>query len=119
MTFTTLLFARFVQAFGASAGLSVALTIIGDLHPKEGTRASAGIAISFGLMSALTMLLGGLATEYLGWPNIFLFVAAYIVFIAAICFILPETGSLQKSKGVNLQKIAQALGTELKISFKS
>jgi EmrB/QacA subfamily drug resistance transporter len=65
--------ARIVQGFGGGALLTLAQALIGEaLPPRERGRYQAWIAGSFAFASASGPVIGGYATQLLGWRSVFL-----------------------------------------------
>jgi EmrB/QacA subfamily drug resistance transporter len=107
-----LIAARVLQGFGAAAALPAALALIGSLFSPgpERTRALSVLAAmsSVGTMSGL--LLGGAATDLLGWRWVFLIAAAPGV-AAAIAGprVLPEARA--KNRSLRLDPLGALLVT--------
>jgi DHA1 family bicyclomycin/chloramphenicol resistance-like MFS transporter len=92
-TVGSLIAARVLQAFGASAGIVVSRAIIRDLFDRNRAAAMIGlVATVMVVVPTLGPLIGGLLDMGFGWEAIFLFTAvtsALVVAWAAIA--LPET----------------------------
>ena len=95
-TATSLIVARVLQAFGASAGIVVSRAIIRDLFDRNRAAAMLGlVATVMVVVPTLGPLIGGLLETGFGWEAIFLFTAitsTLVVVWAAIA--LPETRRL-------------------------
>ncbi|THH13705.1 hypothetical protein EW146_g6541 [Bondarzewia mesenterica] len=101
---------RFIQAFGAGAGMSVGAGVIGDIYRLEERGGALGVFFAACLLGpALAPLFGGLATHYASWRvmQLALFVAAVVVGIS-MHFFLPET-SQPRSRGI--VKLCEEEGT--------
>ena len=92
-TVGSLIVARVLQAFGASAGIVVSRAIIRDLFDRNRAAAMLGlVATVMVVVPTLGPLIGGLLETGFGWEAIFLFTAitsTLVVVWAAIA--LPET----------------------------
>jgi DHA1 family bicyclomycin/chloramphenicol resistance-like MFS transporter len=100
-TIGSLIVARVLQAFGASAGIVVSRAIIRDLFDKNRAAAMIGlVATVMVVVPTLGPLIGGLLDMGFGWEAIFLFTAvtsALVVTWAALA--LPETRGLNAPPG--------------------
>ncbi|KAI0784106.1 major facilitator superfamily domain-containing protein [Abortiporus biennis] len=93
---------RFLQALGASSGLSVGMGVIGDLYKLEERGTASGIFFGAVFLGpTLAPLAGGIATHYFSWRAMqgFLFIYALLTFVTNL-FFLPET-SHPGSRGVD------------------
>ena len=102
-TVGSLIAARLLQAFGASAGIVVSRAIIRDLFDRNRAASMIGlVATVMVVVPTLGPLIGGLLETGFGWESIFVFTAitsAAVVTWAALA--LPET------RGVNVPPGAQ------------
>jgi DHA1 family bicyclomycin/chloramphenicol resistance-like MFS transporter len=100
-TVGSLIAARVLQAFGASAGIVVSRAIIRDLFDKNRAASMIGlVATVMVVVPTLGPLIGGLLDTGFGWEAVFLFTAitsAIVVVWAAIA--LPETSALNVTPG--------------------
>jgi Bcr/CflA subfamily drug resistance transporter len=109
--FTSILIARFIQAFGASVGSVVTQTIMresftGITATKVFSKTGAAMALS----PAFGPLIGGLIQTYLGYRNVF----SSLVFMAILVWLysfyrLPETIDYSKVQKVSLSKVSLLL----------
>jgi DHA1 family bicyclomycin/chloramphenicol resistance-like MFS transporter len=90
---TTLLICRFIQAIGACSGMVISRAVVSDLFKKEDSaRIFASIFPIIGMSPALSPLIGGFLTSYLGWRSNFYFVGIFGIFlIAMLITFLKET----------------------------
>lgn len=92
-----LIVARFVQAIGATASLTLSRTIIGDLSDRATTaRMIAYVTMVMVIAPMASPNIGGLLDRSYGWPAIFLFCAAFGVLVIAMTLAMlvetrPET----------------------------
>ncbi|KAG6829529.1 hypothetical protein H0H92_004266 [Tricholoma furcatifolium] len=93
---------RFVQAFGASPGLSIGAGVIGDIYPLEERGQAMGIFFSACLLGpALAPPVGGFFTSYSTWRVMQLVLGAFgCSILLAISIFLPDT-SHPGSRGVD------------------
>ncbi|KAI6027198.1 major facilitator superfamily domain-containing protein [Pisolithus marmoratus] len=88
-----LLFARFVQSFGCSGGISIGAAIIGDIYRLEERGAAMGSffgASLFGL--AFAPLAGGTAAEYWSWRGFQVALGVWgLIQMVLVYLFLPET----------------------------
>src|SRR4029077_20868930 len=92
-TVGSLIVARVLQAFGASAGIVVSRAIIRDLFDRNRAAAMLGlVATVVVVVQTLGPLIGGLLDVSFGWESIFLFSAIISAMVVAwAAFALPET----------------------------
>jgi EmrB/QacA subfamily drug resistance transporter len=92
-TLGVLVAARALQGLGAAAAVPAALALIGSLFPpgRERTRALALMASMAGVGIISGLVLGGLATDFLGWRSVFLLMAPLALLAALVApRALPE-----------------------------
>ncbi|KAF8638900.1 hypothetical protein AX17_001951 [Amanita inopinata Kibby_2008] len=93
VTIPQLMFWRFIQAFGASPGLTVGAGVVADLYRLEERGQAMGIFFAACLLGpALAPLAGGLAAHFASWRmmQLLLGVVGFSVFIVMILY-FPET----------------------------
>lgn len=117
--FTLFLIARFLSALGASAGLTIAFTLISDVftEQEDRSRVIAYSTLAFAIMPGLAIYIGGLLVSYWNWPSCFYFYMIYCVFVAFLTSRLPETKSTY-SEAISLKKMLRqycAVGRSLKL----
>lgn len=90
-------FYRFMQGFGAAAGLVIGRAIVGDLY--AGLDAAKVFATFYPIITifpALIPILGGYITTKLGWQYTFVFTAYIGVILIVLVFtLLPETNKMR------------------------
>lgn len=98
---------RMLQALGASAGLQVGFTIIGDCYrPPKNMQVTSYVSLAFAVGPSLGIALGGWLTNHLGWKSCFYFIALYlIVLLLLIIKYVPETLSMKHSDSLKIGKI--------------
>ena len=88
-----LIFARFLQALGGSAGPVLGRAIVRDIHgPAESARVLSHIGSAMALAPAFAPILGGYMSAYIGWASIFWFLALFgFLGVALLQFGIAET----------------------------
>lgn len=114
-SFAFLVFARLIQALGASVGLVLTLTIINDFYyPEDARKITAYTTTAFAIMPGLSVTLGGILTEHFGWASNFYFLTMYFFIVILSVGMLPETYvasiDAHKSSGL-LKRYMHAFGT--------
>jgi len=91
-SFPLLIFGRFLEAVGSSAGLVVSITVINDFYTPRGVRQTmAWIMLAFSVMPGIAIFLGGFFAQYLQWQACFYFLLFYGLFLFIPVWLLPET----------------------------
>jgi DHA1 family bicyclomycin/chloramphenicol resistance-like MFS transporter len=106
MNINMLLFFRFIQALGGSAGSVLGQAIARDtfLEPKERGKAFSTISMALACAPALGPIIGGFTDQYFGWTAVFLVLIAIGACVCLQVFLtLPETNTnLRTTKDSNL-----------------
>ncbi|KAG1737898.1 major facilitator superfamily domain-containing protein [Suillus paluster] len=89
----SLLFWRFVQAFGCAGGISVGAAVIGDIYRVEQRGTALGIFFGASLLGvALSPIIGGTAAHYWSWRNLHYSLGLWgIIEMVLIYVSFPET----------------------------
>ncbi|KAG2040362.1 major facilitator superfamily domain-containing protein [Suillus americanus] len=92
-SFQSLLFWRFVQAFGCAGALSLGAGVIGDIYKLEERGTVLGVFFGVTLLGqAVAPFLGGAATKYWSWRNLHYSIGAWgLLEMLLIYFLFPET----------------------------
>lgn len=106
-----LLFARFIQAFGASTGSVVTQTILRESYYGNQRHALfAQISAALAFTPAIGPLIGGLVDQYLGFRAVFFVLVLMSVLVFCYAFLrLPETFEVSKRVPVKLVPIIRRL----------
>lgn len=106
-----LLFARFIQAFGASTGSVVTQTILRESYSGNQRHALfAQISAALAFTPAIGPLIGGLVDQYLGFRAVFFVLVLMSVLVFCYAFLrLPETFEVSKRVPVKLVPIIRRL----------
>jgi DHA1 family bicyclomycin/chloramphenicol resistance-like MFS transporter len=104
-TIEWLIFFRFVQGFGACAGMVVPRAIVRDLHTgPEATRLMALLMLVFSISPLLAPLSGSIIIGHLGWRAIFWVVTgAAIAGIGLLAFFQAETRPPEERVGSGIR----------------
>ena len=91
-SFTLLVLGRFIEAIGCSVGLVIASMMINDYYfPEQAKSRFAILMIGVAIVPGISVMIGGVISEYLNWQACFYFMLVYNVLLSIIAFILPET----------------------------
>ncbi|HSX04215.1 MAG TPA: multidrug effflux MFS transporter [Rhabdochlamydiaceae bacterium] len=105
-SFELLVFARFLQALGASVGLKVSFTMIADVYSQtEATKMLSGMMIAFAVMPGIAIAIGGWLTQLFNWESCFYFLVLFGIFILWISTKLPETAKSLDHHALNISSI--------------
>ncbi len=108
-SFTLLIFARFLTAFGACVGLMISFTMINDYFYEQQARVLVSYLLTaFAIMPGISVALGGVLTSYFGWISCFYFLVGYGVVIGLMSLTLPETATKLNYKALELTSILQS-----------
>jgi len=112
-----LLFGRFIQAFGGSAGSVVGQAMLRDaFHGKALSRAYATMSSALGVPPAIGPIVGGFIAENFGWSAVFLLlIAVGSVVIGLAKGLLPETLSHTARRHFSLWDIFNRLVRDRKV----
>lgn len=79
------IFWRFVQAIGSCAGLVIARAMVRDMYtPQASAQVFSWLILVMGIAPIVAPLLGAVITQHLGWPAMFLLLAA----LALLCLLI-------------------------------
>ncbi len=91
-SFGTLIFARFLQALGATVGLKISYTMVADTHEQaDATRMISRFVLAFAIGPGIGIAIGGLLTQWLNWQSCFYFLALFGIVMLYVSKKLPET----------------------------
>lgn len=88
-----LLFARILQALGATVGLPLARTIIRDVYARDDAASMIGyVTMVMVLAPMISPYFGAIAADHYGWPAIFVIcIIMGVLALAAVLGLMPET----------------------------
>ena len=91
-SFSLLIFGRFLEAIGSSAGLAISFTMINDFYFEEQVRRITGLLmLAFSLVPGVAIAVGGVLVQYMSWHACFYFLLAYGLILLYPAYLLPET----------------------------
>lgn len=91
-SFGTLIFARFLQALGATVGLKISYTMVADTYEQaDTTRMISRFILAFAIGPGIGIAIGGLLTEWINWQSCFYFLALFGIAMLYVSRKLPET----------------------------
>lgn len=103
-SYAILLLGRLITALGAASGLSCTFMLINELLPAARAKHAMSLtAVSFTTGIGLSVLLGGLITQYFQWQDIFTLLLAHGVIMLMATALFPET--LKEPKNINPKAI--------------
>ena len=104
--FPLFLVSRLLFSLGATAGLQVVYTIVGDLYsPPKSIKIASYLTLTFAIGPSLSTTIGGYLTDYFGWQSCFIFLAIYASLLLCLSTSLPETVIFDKENHLNIKKI--------------
>lgn len=91
-SFHLLVWGRFFEAVGSSAGLAVSVAMINDFYFEEDTRRIMGLLmLAFAIIPGLAIAIGGALVQFLHWQSCFYFLLLYGLMLIIPAMLLPET----------------------------
>jgi Bcr/CflA subfamily drug resistance transporter len=91
-SFHLLIWGRFLEALGSSAGLAVCYTIINDFYfQDQARRITAILMLAFAIVPGVAIAIGGVLTQYINWQACFYFLLLYGLILIYPVYHLPET----------------------------
>lgn len=113
--FWLLVLSRFLFAFGASVGLQVIFTIIGDYYkPPKSSEVASYLTLAFAIGPSIGITIGGFLTQYLTWESCFYFLSIYCIILILLCRRLPETCLQKDMNALKLKNICVEYSQKLK-----
>ena len=92
---------RFLMAVGASAGMTLSYTMIGDAYDKvEARKALSYLMLSFAGAPGIAATIGGVLAQRLSWQSCFYFTAFYSALLFLLTLRLPETLKAKKPEAL-------------------
>ncbi|OGV28323.1 MAG: hypothetical protein A3E88_02695 [Legionellales bacterium RIFCSPHIGHO2_12_FULL_35_11] len=91
-SFHLLVWGRFFEAVGSSAGLAVSIAMINDFYFAEDARRIMGLLmIAFAIIPGLAIAIGGVLVQFIHWQSCFYFLLLYGLMLIIPTMLLPET----------------------------
>ncbi len=114
-SFAVLIFARFLQALGATVGLKISYTMVADTYEQaDATRIISRFVLSFAIMPGIAIAIGGFLTSLFNWESCFYFLALFGVFMLFLCKRLPETAKIIDRSYLKFPAIIEGYRLKLK-----
>ncbi|WP_163831813.1 MFS transporter [Spartinivicinus ruber] len=103
-SFSLLVFARAIIAFGGACGPVIALTVLSDCYDEQNSRKKLStLFLAFALMPCIAIAIGGFLTSHYGWQSTLYIASIYIVAILIAIYIqLNETLPASQYKQIQL-----------------
>ena len=118
VSFPLFLFSRLLLSLGATAGLQVIYTMVGDIYkPPKSIQIASYLTLTFALGPSISTTIGGLLTDFLGWKSCFYFLFFYTSSLLMLLRFLPETGQKETVEWYNLYKNYSAHFREKKVLY--
>lgn len=118
VSFPLFLFSRLMLSLGATSGLHVIYTMVGDLYsPPKSIKIASYLTLTFAIGPSVSTTIGGFLTDYLGWQACFYFLFCYTTLLLTLCRFLPETGEKEKTDLYNVFKNYSAHFREKKVLY--
>ncbi|MGE5195810.1 MAG: multidrug effflux MFS transporter [Anaerolineae bacterium] len=109
--------ARLLMALGASAGLKITFTIIGDVYEQaKATKIISKLILSFAIAPGVGIAIGGFLTEKFHWQSCFYFLTAYGILLLLLSMRLPETSKQLDPHALHASQILKNYLAKLKNS---
>lgn len=97
---------RFFLALGSGVGLKMAFTLVNEFYePKIASQKISYLIMAFAITPGLSVALGGLLTEHVGWISCFYAEAMYGIFLLILVSGLPETSTTLDFTALKLKNI--------------
>lgn len=99
---------RFLMGFGGCVGLKIATTMIGDAYDeRESRKVTPYIILSFAIVPAIAIFIGGILTQKFGWESCLYFLVGYCILQLLVCLPMRETAKGLDLDALNWKKIGE------------
>lgn len=107
ISFTLLLVGRFLQGIGACSGMVIGRAILADIYePAQTSKILTTIFPIVGMSPAISPVIGGYLTRFMGWSSVFAVVAVLsLVLFSLVIFFLQESLPVTKRTRINLSTL--------------
>ncbi|NOX80721.1 MAG: multidrug effflux MFS transporter [Deltaproteobacteria bacterium] len=107
INFTFLLAGRFLQGIGACSGMVIGRAILADLYePAQTSKILTTIFPIIGMSPAISPVIGGYLTRFMGWSSVFVVVAVVsLVLLCLVIFFLQESLPEAKRTRINVSTL--------------
>lgn len=115
-SFHLLVLGRFLEATGASAGLSISVAMINDYYYEEDARRILGLLmLAFAIIPGVAVAIGGALVQFLHWQSCFYFLLLYGLLLIYPTYCLPETNISPDMNAMKYQHIFRNYWKHFKI----
>lgn len=106
--FSLLIAGRFLEAFGATAGLAISITIINEFYfEKEARQITGWLMFAFAIVPGVAIATGGYLVQYFHWISCFYFLLFYGLLLLYPAYKLPETLQQKDFDAVKTHSVLQ------------
>jgi len=113
-SFALLVFARFLQALGATVGLKISYTMVADTYEQaEATKIISRFVLAFAIMPGIGVAIGGWLTQLLNWESCFYFLSLFSAAMLLLSRRLPETAKSIDRSALKLGSIIEGYRVKL------
>ncbi len=113
--FWLLVVSRFVFALGASVGLQVIFTMVGDFYkPPKSAQVASYLTLAFAIGPSIGITIGGFLTQYLTWESCFYFLFVYCLVLIYLTKKLPETALKKDNHAIKIPNICKEYSSKFK-----
>jgi Bcr/CflA subfamily drug resistance transporter len=113
-SFSLLIFARFLQALGATVGLKISYTMVADSYEQsEATKIISRFVLAFAIIPGIGIAMGGWLSQRLNWESCFYFLAIFGAVMLALAKRLPETAKSIDRSALSLPAIIEGYRAKL------
>jgi MFS family permease len=104
--YSLLVVGRFLLAIGSGVGLKMSFTLVHEIYePKVASQKISYLLMAFAITPGLSIALGGVLTEHLGWVSCFYAGIIYGIFLLILVSRLPETLTHLDMNALKLQNL--------------
>ena len=105
-SFRLMVFGRFLEATGASAGLAVSIAMINDFYFEIDARRIMGLLMfAFAIIPGIAVAIGGALVQFLHWQSCFYFLLFYGLILIYPAHRLPETNTTPDINALKLHHV--------------
>lgn len=105
-SFWLLAISRLIFPLGASAGIQVIFTVIGEYYtPPKSAEIASYLTLAFAIGPSIGITIGGFLTQYLGWVSCFYFLFVYCLILLICVRSFPETNHERDPHATKLKNV--------------
>lgn len=114
-SFWLLVGSRLIFSLGASAGIQVIFTVIGDFYkPPKNSQVASFLTLAFAIGPSIGITIGGFLTQYLGWVSCFYFLFVYSILLLLLVILFPETNLMKDPHAMKIKNIGLEYFSKIK-----